>query len=67
MKMLFIEGGDYTAVAIIILVIMFGPALLFLIIGLCVKKKNKKAAKVLYILAGIYLIISLGVCGGMMI
>ena len=67
MKMIFIEGGDYTSVVIIILAIMFGPAILLLIIGLSVRKKNKKAAKVFYILAGIYLIVSLGICGGMMI
>jgi hypothetical protein len=48
-----------------ILLIMFGPAILLAIIGFAVYKKNKKAAKVLFILATIYIIISLGICGAL--
>ncbi len=46
--------------------IMLGPALIFICIGLLLRKSNKKAAKVLYILAGVYLLVSLGICGGLM-
>tara|TARA_R110000751_G_scaffold152260_2_gene257384 strand:- start:62 stop:262 length:201 start_codon:yes stop_codon:yes gene_type:complete len=46
-----------------IIAIMFGPAILLTIIGLAVYKKNKKAAKVLFIIAAVYVIISLGICG----
>lgn len=46
--------------------IMFGPALLLLIIGLAIRKKNVKTAKVFYILAGVYLLVSFGICGGLM-
>ena len=41
--------------------IMFGPALILAIIGFAVLKKNKKAAKVLFILATVYVIVSLGI------
>ena len=60
-----LEVGNLDGLFIIILLIMFGPALLFLIIGLVIRSKNKKASKVLFIIAGAYLIISLGVCGAM--
>ena len=62
---MFIEA-NLDGLIVMILLIMFGPALLLLIIGLSVHKKNKKAAKVFYILTGTYLIISLGICGGLM-
>ncbi len=50
---------------VLIIAIMFGPAILLAIIGAFVLKKNKKAAKVLFILAVVYLIISLGICGAL--
>ncbi|XMO87975.1 hypothetical protein AAFN75_06700 [Algibacter sp. AS12] len=49
-----------------IVAIMFGPAILLAIIGFAVLKKSKKAAKVLFILAAVYVIVSLGICGSMM-
>lgn len=63
---LLIEGGDYGGIVVLIVLIMLGPAVLFAIIGAICYKKNKKTAKVLFILAVVYLIISLGVCGGIM-
>ena len=56
-----LDGLIYLLVAI-----MFGPAILLAIIGFAVLKKNKKAAKVLFILAAVYVIVSLGICGSMM-
>ncbi|GAA3642451.1 hypothetical protein [Flavivirga jejuensis] len=50
----------------LIIAIMFGPAILLAIIGFAILKKNKKAAKVLFILAAVYVIVSLGLCGSMM-
>lgn len=50
----------------LIIAIMFGPAILLAIIGFAVLKRNKKAAKVLFILATIYVLVSLGICGSMM-
>ncbi len=56
---------DFTGLFIIILLIMFGPSVLLTIIGFSIRGKNNKAAKVLFIIASVYLIISLGVCGAM--
>lgn len=61
-----LEVGNLDGLFILIFLIMFGPALLLLGIGLLLRKSNKKAAKVLFILAGIYLLVSLGVCGTML-
>jgi len=59
--------GDMGGVVLLILLIMFGPAILMGIIGaILIGKQKKKAGKVLLILAGVYLLISLGVCGAMM-
>lgn len=61
-----LEVGNLDGLVFLILLIMFGPALLFLIIGFILRhKQNKKAAKIFFILAGVYLLISLGVCGSM--
>jgi len=59
--------GDMGGVVLLILLIMFGPAILMGIIGaILIGKQKKKSGKVLLILAGVYLLISLGVCGAMM-
>jgi hypothetical protein len=59
--------ANYDFILYLFLAIMFGPPLLMTIIGFVVKNKNKKAAKVLFILAAVYVIVSLGICGGMML
>jgi len=62
-----LEVGDLSGLVFLIVLIMFGPALLFLVIGLILRsKQKKKAAKVLFILAGVYLLVSLGICGSLM-
>jgi len=66
MKTLLLEVGNLDGLVIMIVAIMFGPAILLTIIGAAVFKKNKKAAKVLFILATVYVIISLGICGALM-
>lgn len=63
---LLLEPGNLDGLVILIVAIMFGPAILLAIIGFAVLKKNKKAAKVLFILAAVYLIVSLGICGVLM-
>lgn len=65
--MLFLEGGDYSAIIYFIALIMVGPPILLALIGLAVKNLNKKASKVFYILAVVYLIIGLGMCGSLLI
>jgi hypothetical protein len=64
MKLL--EVGNLDGLVALIVAIMFGPAILLAIIGFAVLKKNKKAAKTLFILATVYVIVSLGICGSMM-
>ncbi len=61
-----LEVGNLDGIVVLIVLVMFGPALLLLIIGVVLRKKNLKAAKVFYILAGICLLVSLGICGGLM-
>lgn len=65
MKCLLIEVGNLDGLIVIMFAIMFGPAILLTIIGFAVKKRHKKAAKILFILAAVYLIISLGICGAL--
>ena len=62
-----LEVGNLDGIFVMIFLIMFGPALLFLIIGaILFSKQKKKAGKIFMILAGVYLLISLGFCGIMM-
>ncbi|PQV49553.1 hypothetical protein CLV33_103189 [Jejuia pallidilutea] len=56
---------NFDGLILMIVAIMFGPAILLAIIGAILLKNNKKAAKVFFILAAVYLIISLGVCGAL--
>ncbi len=57
--------GDYGGIIFLILGIMFGPPVVLALIGVLLHRKYKTAAKVFYILAVVYLIISLGICGSM--
>ncbi len=66
--MIFLEVGDLTGLAIIILAIMLLPSLILGIIGAVLYfNEKKKAAKILFIIAVVYALISLGICGSMMI
>ncbi len=61
-----LEVGNLDGLVVLIAAVMFGPALLFLIIGFALHAKQKsKAAKIFYILAGVYLLVSLGICGAL--
>ncbi|ASV30260.1 hypothetical protein [Maribacter cobaltidurans] len=63
-----LEVGNLDGLFVLILLIMFGPAALLGIIGIILMTKNKKkAGKIFMILAGVYLLISLGVCGSMIV
>ncbi|MDO1512878.1 hypothetical protein Q2T41_09450 [Maribacter confluentis] len=62
-----LDVGNLDGIFILIFLIMFGPALLFILIGsILFAKKKKKAGKVFMILAGVYLLISIGYCGILM-
>ncbi|SHG83640.1 hypothetical protein SAMN05444148_1064 [Winogradskyella jejuensis] len=67
MMSLVLEPGNLDGLVILILAIMFGPAILLAIIGFALYKNNKKAAKILFILAVLYVLISLGICGTLML
>ncbi|MDD7885993.1 hypothetical protein [Flavivirga sp. 57AJ16] len=63
-----LEGNmNLDGLVYLILAIMLGPAVLLTIIGFAIREKNKKAATVLFILAAVYVIVSFGICGGMML
>jgi len=62
-----LEVGNLDGLFVLLALIMIGPAILFLIVGgILMAKKNKKAGKIFFILAGVYLLISFGICGVMM-
>lgn len=63
---IFLEVGNLNGLFALIAAIMVGPSILLTIIGFVVYRKNKKTAKVLFILAVVYLIISFGICGSML-
>lgn len=61
------QGADYTWFAIIIILILLSPAIILTIIGAILMKNHRpKSGKVLFIIAGAYIIIGLGICGSMM-
>ena len=62
-----LEIGNLNIIFILIIAIMFGPPIVLALIGFGVKKNNPNAAKVLFILAAIYLLVGLGICGSLMI
>ena len=52
---------------VLILIAMFGPPILFIALGISERKRlDKKRAKLFFILAVLYLIVGLGVCGSML-
>ncbi|WP_299318196.1 hypothetical protein [uncultured Maribacter sp.] len=62
-----LEVGNLDGLATFLFLVMFGPAILFIIIGaILFYYKKKKAGKVFMILAGVYCLISLGICGAML-
>jgi hypothetical protein len=62
-----LEVGNLDGLVVVLALIMFGPALLFLLVGIVLfAKDKKKGGKIFMILAGVYLLISLGTCGVLM-
>jgi hypothetical protein len=61
---MFLEGNmNLDGLIWLILGMMLGPAIVLAVIGILLRKNYKKAAKVCFILAVVYVIVSLGVCG----
>lgn len=66
MRYLLLEVGNLNGLVFLLIAIMLGPAIVLASVGFVVKNKNKKAAKILFILAVVYVIVSLGVCGALL-
>jgi low temperature requirement protein LtrA len=60
-----LEVGNLGAVFLIIFLIMHLPSIILGIIGLAIRKDKPKKAKTLFIIAGVYLLVSYGTCGAM--
>jgi len=59
-----LEVGNLNGLVYFILGVLLGPPIFLAIIGLLLfRTKNRKAGKVFFILAGVYLVIGLGICG----
>ncbi len=54
-------------VFIIPAIIMFGPPLILAIVGAKKLESNKKVAKILFIIAAVYLIVGVGMCAHFLI
>lgn len=64
--MIFLEVGNIGSLIALIIFIFFGIPIILFFVGLSILKKHPKAGKLLMIISGLFLIISLGVCGSMM-
>ena len=62
-----LEVGNLDGLISLMFALMFGPAILLFIIAIIFYVKNKKkTAKIFWILGVVYLIISFGICGSLM-
>jgi predicted membrane protein len=64
--MVLLEIDNLAVLVYTILFIMFAPPIILLIIGLSIRKRNRKSSNVLMIIALLYLTIGLGYCGLLM-
>lgn len=57
-------GNDWEFIILVIaaILLMFSPAIIMVIIGFVLRKRKPKTAKILFITAGVYLVIGLGMC-----
>jgi len=68
MTTFFLFEGDFSGIFYFIFMILLGPPLLLSLIGLLFyRTTSRKAGKILFILAGIYLVVGLGICGALMV
>ena len=61
---LLLKVGNLDGWIVLVLVILFGPPIIFAIIG--AKLSDKKKSKIYYIVSVVYVLIGFGVCGSMM-
>ncbi|MEL6556740.1 MAG: hypothetical protein AAFQ94_01060 [Bacteroidota bacterium] len=63
MILLELNGDALIGIIFLILFVMVGPSIILALIGLIFLKKKRSTAKVLFIIAGAYLLIAGGICG----
>lgn len=63
--MILLEVGNLDGLVFMMVAIWFGPPLLLSLIGLSIYGRNKKTAKVLFILALVYVVVGGGICGSL--
>jgi quinol-cytochrome oxidoreductase complex cytochrome b subunit len=54
------------ALILLILLVMFGPPVLFLIVGLVKRSRNQDSAKVFFILGAVWLLVGGGICASLL-
>jgi hypothetical protein len=59
-------GEDFTLLIIFITIVLHIPAIVLAIIGAVLLKSKPTTAKTLFIIAGVYTIIGLGICGSIL-
>ena len=61
---IFLEVGNLDGLVFILFLILLVPPILLSIVGFILFKNQKRiAGKIFFILAGVYLLIGLGICG----
>ncbi|MEP0213052.1 MAG: hypothetical protein ABJD66_07555 [Cellulophaga sp.] len=55
-------SGDYLTLIILIILALLSPAIICITVGLFLSKKKPKTAKTLFIIAGVYLVVGIGLC-----
>ncbi|MGJ8658859.1 MAG: hypothetical protein ACSHWV_03330 [Cellulophaga fucicola] len=55
-------NGDYLTLIILIILALLSPAIICITVGLFLRKKKPKTAKTLFIIAGVYLVVGIGLC-----
>ena len=53
---------EFFILVIVAILLMFSPAIIMAIIGFSLRRKKPKTAKILFIIAGVYLVIGIGMC-----
>lgn len=65
--MISLEVGNLDGLLVLILLVLLGLPSLLIIVGFVVKKNRPEVAKALFILAAVYLLVGLGICGSLML
>lgn len=55
-------SGGYLTLIILIILALLSPAIICITVGFFLRKKKPKTAKILFIIAGVYLVVGIGLC-----